>query len=98
MTFYVAGLVAVLTEILPTVEALSLLVPRCDMKPYGVPGDVDSDVMFAAWFDGIPLRDFGASILVRCVFLARGPIGGQQGLDSREQITESCLRGWAGGI
>ena len=52
-------------------EPFTLLVPRRDMEAYGVARDIDSDVMFAAWFDGIPLRDFGARILVRFIFLAR---------------------------
>jgi hypothetical protein len=41
------------------------------MEAHGLTGDIDSDVMFAAWFDGTPLRDFGAGIIIRFIFLAR---------------------------
>ena len=73
-----------------------MLVPCCDMKTYGVARDIDSDVVLAAWFDGRPLGDRGAGIFIRFGFLVRCPIGGQQTLDSSDQITESCLSGWAG--
>src|SRR6266403_4853276 len=75
---------------------IRMLVPRRDMEPYGVTRDIDSDVMFSAWFEGIPFGDWGAGIFIRFIFLVRCPIGGQQALDSSDQITESCLRGWAG--
>src|SRR6266404_6049644 len=66
------------------------------MEAYGVPREIDSYVMFAAWFEGRPFGDWGAGIFIRFIFLVRGPIGGQQALDSSDQIAESCLRGWAG--
>jgi hypothetical protein len=44
------------------------------MEAYGVARDIDSNVVLAAWFEGIPLGDFGARIIVRFSFLARCPI------------------------
>ncbi len=44
------------------------------MQAYGLPRDIDSDVMFAAWFGGMPLRNFGTSVLIHFIFLARCPI------------------------
>src|SRR6266850_4219487 len=74
----------------------AVLVPRGDMEPYGVARDIDADVVFAARFEGIPFGDWGAGIFIRFIFLACCPIGGQQALDSSDQIAESCLSGWAG--
>ena len=51
-----------------------LLVPRRDMEAHGLSRDIDSDVMLSAWFDGIPLRDLAASIVVRFIFLLSRPI------------------------
>jgi hypothetical protein len=41
------------------------------MEPYGVSREIDSDVMFAARFDGFPPHGFGASTLFQLAVLVR---------------------------
>ena len=77
---------------------LGLLLPCCDVKAYGVAGEIDANVVFVAWLDGMPCGKVCAGRLIQFVLLASRPIRRYQDLKARDQVAESGLSSGRGSL
>src|ERR1700739_3178212 len=81
-----------------TSAILDLLLPCRNVKAYGVAGEIDTNVVFVAWLDGMPWREICASRLIQFVFLVSQPIRRYEDLKARDQIAESGLSSGRGSL